>query len=88
MRVIPFDPEGAAGSEKGEPLTFWQRIVQLLDRCVVNRTYRGIPTTALRRSKYELNRCRRVLHGDATPAVVVIDAARSRRAARAVQTRT
>lgn len=88
MRVIPFDRDGAAGNKKAEPLTFWQRIAQLLDRCVVNRTYRGIPTTELRRSKYELNRCRRMLHGDAAPAVVVIDAARSRRTTRAVQTRT
>jgi hypothetical protein len=86
MRAIPIDPEGAAGNEKAEPLTFWQRIVRLLDRCVVNRTYRGIPTTALRRSKYELNRCRRMLHGAVAPAVVTIDDARARRAA--VRTRT
>jgi hypothetical protein len=88
MGVVPIDPARTAAKTKAEPLTFWQRIAQLLDRCMVNRSYRGIPTTALRRSKYDLNRCRRMLHGAGSPAVIAIDDARSRRGVRAVQTRT
>lgn len=87
MRVIAIDPEGATADQKTEPRTLWQRVAQLVDRCVVERSYRGIPTTTLRRSKYDLDRCRRMLHGAGTPVVVTIDEARSLRAVRAVQTR-
>jgi hypothetical protein len=86
MRVIiPIDPGGAGANEKAEPLTFWQRIAQFLDRLVVDRSYRAVPTTALGRSRYELNRCRRMLHGAVTPAIA---SASSHRAVKMVQTQT
>jgi hypothetical protein len=86
MGVIPTDPARGAANRRGGPQTFWQRIARLLDRLVVDRSYRMVPAAALSRSRYELNRCRRTLH-DASPALVAVDGAPSRRAVRAVQTR-
>jgi hypothetical protein len=88
MRVISKDPIRGAANANAEPQTFWRRVAQLLDKCVVNRSYRGIPTSALRRSKYDLDRCRRMLHNAGSPAVVAVADTRLRRVARAAQTRT
>ena len=63
MGVFPTDPESSAANGVGQPQTFWQRIAQSLDQLVVNRSRHAVPAIALRRSKYEFARCRRLLHG-------------------------
>jgi hypothetical protein len=73
MGVIPIDTARRAANKK--PLTFWQRIAQLVDRHIVDRSSREVPSIALRRSKYDLNRCRRMLHESAPSAVARFDGA-------------
>jgi hypothetical protein len=73
MGVIPIDAARRAANKK--PLTFWQRIAQLVDRHIVDRSRREVPAIALRRSNYDLNRCRRMLHDSALSPVARFDGA-------------
>jgi hypothetical protein len=52
MSVIPVD----------EPTGFWQRFAQALDAYFADRTKQAMPAIALRRSKHEIARCRRLIH--------------------------
>lgn len=61
MGVVPTDPASAAASRAGQPRTFWQRFADALDRLVVKRSHRAVPAMALRRSKYDHDRCRRLM---------------------------
>ena len=61
MSAIPINEERTDGSAAWGLQTFWQKIAQSLDRLVVNRSYRAIPTTALRRAKHDRDRCRRLM---------------------------
>jgi hypothetical protein len=60
MSVIPFDvkPRGPADALKARGL--WQRIARALDGYFVARTRRAVPEVTLRRSRHEVNRCRRL----------------------------
>jgi len=62
MSATPDNPVRNAANGEGHPQTFWQRLAQSLDRLVVNRSRQAVPAVALRRSKYELRRCRRMLN--------------------------
>lgn len=88
MGVVPTDPAPSAANRGGQPQTFWQRIAQSLDRLAVDRSQRTVSPAALRRSKYEFERCRRMLHGFVAPAPASIDRAPSLRAIKTMQTRT
>jgi hypothetical protein len=62
MSVIPMDElPGAAGgtSRRGG---FWQRLGQAMDAYLVDQSKRAVPATALRRSKHDIARCRRLMH--------------------------
>ena len=61
MGVIPNDGASAA-DQAGQPQTLWQKFAQALDRLVVNRSHRAVPAMALRRSKHDHDRCRRMMH--------------------------
>jgi hypothetical protein len=67
MSVIPADVQSAASNEIGESPTLWQKIAKALDRLVINRSRRNIPTMALRRAKYEHDRCRRLMRQRSVP---------------------
>lgn len=89
MGVIATDPASSAANRAGEPQTFWQRISQALDRFVVCRSQRVVPAVALRRSKYDLDRCRRLmLQGSISPVTTTINRVSSLRAGQAAQPRS
>jgi hypothetical protein len=61
---------------------FWQRLAQALDASFANRSKRAMPVDALRRSRRDIERCRRLLGrdvrvpGGSNSAVVVSAASR------------
>jgi hypothetical protein len=72
MSVVPVDElPGGAG--------FWPRLAQALDTYLVGRSRRVVPAAALRRSKHDINRCRRLMHRGAAMTAL---ASESRRFAR------
>jgi hypothetical protein len=80
MGAIRADKQLGAANGSGQPQTFWRRIAQTLDRLVVQRSRRAIPAMLLRRSKYDHDRCRRLMfEGSAAPAVVRANRARALR---------
>jgi len=74
MRATAFLNEGAAADAAARPLRFWQRLAQTFDDYLAERTKRAIPEFTLRRSKREIDRCRRLMHRNAmVPAAVNAD---------------
>ena len=43
---------------------FWQRLARALDASFANRSKRAMPVDALRRSRRDIERCRRLLRRD------------------------
>jgi len=71
MRPTSFVDEAAAADAAARPSRFWQRIAQTFDSYLAERTKRTVPEITLRRSKREIDRCRRLMHRNAmVPAVV------------------
>jgi hypothetical protein len=62
MSVIPTNVKRLKGNADWELQTFWQKIAHALDRLLVERSYRAVPATALRRAKHDRDRCRRLIH--------------------------
>jgi hypothetical protein len=62
MNVISTDVRRFKGNAYWELQTFWQKIAHALDRLLVDRSYRAVPATALRRAKHDRDRCRRLMH--------------------------
>lgn len=86
MGVIAIDPASGAANRAAEPQTFWQRIVHALDRFVVCRSQRVVPAIILRRSKYDLDRCRRLmLQGSISPVTATINSVPSLRTGQTAQ---
>jgi hypothetical protein len=84
MRVMPAD--GFAGAVNGAvtPHGFWQRLARMLDDYLVDRAKGTVPAAAFRRSRHEIERCRRLMRkGSLTPAHSKVTYVPSRRAARA-----
>jgi len=54
-------PAGSASGRSAPLRTVWQRLAQALDRLVTERSRRAVSPAALRRAKYDLNRCRRLM---------------------------
>jgi hypothetical protein len=61
MSVIPTHVGRAKASVGWDLQTFWRKIAHALDRLVVYRSHRFVPAAALRRSKYDHDRCRRLM---------------------------
>src|SRR5690349_630619 len=63
---------------------FWQRLARMLDDYLVDRAKGTVPAAAFRRSRHEIERCRRLMRkGSLTPAHSKVAYAATRRAARA-----
>jgi hypothetical protein len=62
MSVIPIDELARSAGRATKPEGFWQRLAQALDAYLVDRSRRAVPATVLRRSKYDIARCRRLMH--------------------------
>jgi hypothetical protein len=62
MSVIPVDevPYAVNGAAKRDG--FWQRFAERLDAYFADRSRRTVPVIALRRSKHDVDRCRRLMH--------------------------
>jgi hypothetical protein len=61
MSVIPSDVERTDGDAGWGLQRPWQEIARALDRLVVKGSQRAVSHIALRRSKYDFNRCRRLM---------------------------
>lgn len=69
MRVIPADKPPGVARGQARSRSFWQRLAQTLDDYLVERTKRAVPDAAFRRSRHEIDRCRRLmLKGAPAPA--------------------
>ncbi len=89
MGFIPTASAGSAANGSEEPQRLWQRIAQALDRFVVYRSQRAVPAIVLRRSKHDLDRCRRLmLDGSIAPAAATPNRAAIHRAVQTAQTRS
>jgi hypothetical protein len=90
MRVIPVDQSPGAVHAAARPRGFWQRLAETLDNYLVERTKRAVPDVAFRRSRHEIDRCRRLTlkgaltsaHGVAHAGVAYVSPHRVARAAR------
>jgi hypothetical protein len=60
MRVIPADEPGGAGDAAPKPEGFRQGLSRAIDAYLADRTKKPIPAITLRRSRYEIARCRRL----------------------------
>jgi hypothetical protein len=62
MSVFAADdvPHSLAGGAKPR---LWPRLARALDASLANRSKRAIPVDALRRSRRDIERCRRLLRG-------------------------
>ena len=84
--LSPDEPPGAANREvkpQGfRPKGFWPKLARALEAFFINRTKHAVPEIELRRSRYEIKRCRRLMLA-AAPAEVTAARAASRRAAHA-----
>jgi hypothetical protein len=62
MSVLPINSAGESASRSAKSHELWQRLAHMLDRLVVSRTKRAVPESVLRRSKHDIDRCRRLMH--------------------------
>jgi hypothetical protein len=90
MRVISVDQSPGVVHDAARPRSFWQRLAQTLDNYLAEQTKRALPDAAFRRSRYEVDRCRRLMlkgaltpaHGMAHAGVAYVSPDRAARAAR------
>ncbi len=61
MSVILINTAPGAANGAAKPHGFWQRLARALDELAVCRTRRAVPEMALRRSKHDINRYRRLM---------------------------
>jgi hypothetical protein len=63
MSVVPLDePPGVTAATRG---SFWHRLAQTLDEYFAARSKRAVPAATLRRSKHDIDRCRRLMRNNA-----------------------
>ena len=65
MSVVAIDSRPGARNGAANRNGFWRRLAEALDRHFADRSARVMPATALRRSKYDIDRCRRLMHRNA-----------------------
>ena len=75
MSVIPADESGGAGNAAPKPKSFRQRLSRAVDAYLADRTKKAISAIALRRSRHEIMRCRRLMR---SRIVVAADTSRGR----------
>lgn len=56
-------PVGDAARLRG----FWRGLARVIDAIAAERANRAVPPSVLRRSKYEISRCRRLMLGRSRP---------------------
>jgi hypothetical protein len=61
MSVSPIDELPGAACDATRREGFWQRLARSVDRHFADRSRRAVSPTAVRRSKYDIRRCRRLL---------------------------
>jgi hypothetical protein len=84
MRIVPANRLAGVVNPAVTPYGFWQRLARMFDDYLVDRAKRTVPAAAFRRSRREIERCRRLmLKGSLTPAHSKVTYVPSRRAARA-----
>lgn len=71
MGVTATEPRRRTTRRAGKSRSFWQRLSQALDRFVVGRSQHLVPATVLRRSKHDLDRCRRLMPKESISLVPV-----------------
>jgi hypothetical protein len=82
MSVVAVDdlPSACEGAAK---TGFWQRLARALDASFANRSKRAMPVDAFRRSRRDIERCRRLLRSGVRvpvgPQAVLAEPAASRR---------
>ena len=59
MSVIAVDRTSSSGQKSSG---FWRRLALALDEYFVNRARCAVPQAALRRSRQDFERCRRLMH--------------------------
>ncbi len=69
MSVVSIDEPPSAMAPKRE--SFWHRLALALDEHFADRSKRAVPATTLRRSRHDIDRCRRLLHKNALVPVGV-----------------
>jgi hypothetical protein len=67
MSVIPPDQRPTSGAP---PEGFWQHLAKAIEAYFARRRNGAVSATLLRRSSYELARCRRLMHGSGPPGDV------------------
>jgi hypothetical protein len=68
MSIIPVDEAPRAGNGATKPPDFWQSLAEALDAYFVDRSRRAVPAIALRRSKHDVDRCRRLMRNGSAMA--------------------
>ena len=61
MSVIPAHELGGAVDAAPKPESFWQKLSRAIDAYLAERTKKAIPAITLRRSRHEIERCRRLM---------------------------
>jgi hypothetical protein len=64
MRVIPADKFASAVKGAVMPHGFWQQLARMLDDYLVDRAKRTLPAAVFRRSRHEIEICRRLMLKD------------------------
>ena len=70
MRVVPVGEPSVAASIATKREGFWNRLAQALDRHFSDRSKRAIPPVMVRRSKHDIDRCRRMMRKNAFKQVL------------------
>jgi hypothetical protein len=65
MSVIPVDESSGTTSGAAKREGFWHRLMLALDQHFVDRAMGAVPAATLRRSKREIDQCRRLIRGAA-----------------------
>lgn len=88
MGIVATDTARNVANRAAEPPMFWRRMSRALDRLVVRRSRDATSAMALRRSKYDFDRCRRLmLQGSNSSVSATINRVRSLRAVTTAQHR-
>ena len=65
MSVVPVGEPSTVASITTKREGFWNRLAQALDRHFSDRSKRAIPPVMVRRSKHDMDRCRRMMRENA-----------------------
>jgi hypothetical protein len=65
MSVIPVDEPSGTVSGAAKREGFWHRLMLALDQHFVDRAMGAVPAATLRRSKRDIDHCRRLIRGGA-----------------------